>query len=355
MKSLLSILFILASSVSYSQTDSLAIKWGGYVDTYFMYDFNNLPRNQASHPFTTPSRHNEFNINLAHIEVRASSQNVHGALALHSGTAVRTNYAAEIDNRELSQFIHEAWAGYQVANGLWIDAGIYPAPYGFESWMTKDNKTYSPSLVTNFSPFYQTGIRATWQVSDPLYVQIHIINGWQNIAETNNDKAVGISFGYVPTGILSVSYNNFIGNEQPVGTPSAIRFYNNLCTRLTLNKDLQFDMTTDYGIQKMKDINASWFGAALIGRYKISSIIAIAARTEYYKDENQVIYTTGTKDGFDGLGASANVDFQLSPALLWRTEGRIIISNSKVFNSADGPTDKSAFIVTSLAFTMTSP
>ncbi len=330
----------------------MVIKWGGYVDTYFMYDFNNLPDNKVSHPFTTPSRHNEFNVNLAHIEVRGSSQTIRGALALHTGTAVRTNYAAEADNHELSQLIHEAWAGYQIANGLWLDAGIYPAPYGFESWMTKDNKTYTPSLVTNFSPFYQTGIHATWQITDSLYVQIHIINGWQNIAETNSDKAVGISFGYIPTGIVSISYNNFIGNEQPEGMPAALRFYNNLCTRFTINKHLQFDLTTDYGMQKKNDLDASWMGFSLIARYQLTSVTSVAARGEYYKDEHQVIYYTGSKDGFDGIGVSANADFQISPALLFRTEGRLIKSKSKIFQSENGLTDKSAFIVSSLALTL---
>ncbi|HET9136825.1 MAG TPA: outer membrane beta-barrel protein, partial [Candidatus Kapabacteria bacterium] len=61
---------VLYTSVASAQsTDSITLKWSGFVDTYFMYDFNNLPGSAVSHPFTQPKRHNEFNINLAHIEV----------------------------------------------------------------------------------------------------------------------------------------------------------------------------------------------------------------------------------------------------------------------------------------------
>src|SRR4051794_34599461 len=80
--------------------DSLKVEWSGFIDTYFMYDFNNLPNNQASHPFTQPLRHNEFNVNLAHIEAKLNSKNVRAVLSLHTGTSVQATYAAETHNRE---------------------------------------------------------------------------------------------------------------------------------------------------------------------------------------------------------------------------------------------------------------
>jgi hypothetical protein len=152
--------------------------------------------------------------------------------------------------------------------------------------------------------------------------------------------------------VINFTYNNFIGNEQPSGTPGATRFYNNLCTRITVSKDLQFDLTTDYGTQKKDSVDASWMGAALIGKLQVSEKFAIAARGEYYKDEHQVILATGTADGFDGFGASLNTDIQLTPALLWRAEYRFLQCKSPVFPSKDGLSDKSSFIVTSLALSL---
>jgi len=343
------ILTVSASTSSGQTADSTSVKWSGFLDTYFMYDFNDLPNNAASHPFTQPLRHNEFNINLAQIEARINSEHIHGAISLQTGTSVKANYAAESNNRELSELIHEAWAGYQVAKNIWVDAGIYPSPYGFEGWISKDNKTYTRSLVADFSPYYQTGIRASWQVSEAVSVVLNIVNGWQNISETNTDKAIGITLGYTPSSTISFTYNNFIGNEMPAGTPAAVRFFNDLCTRLSVTNDLQFDLVTDYGRQRKDSTDASWLGLALIGRYELSNIVAIAARGEYYKDEHQVILVTGSVNGFDGFGLSGNVDIQASSILLWRTELRMLKNKTTIFKSNDGLSNTSSFIVSSLA------
>ncbi len=336
------------AGVLHSQTDSLTLHLGAFVDSYFMYDFNNLPANIASHPFISPLRHNEFNVNLAQIEVKISGQNIHGTLSLQSGTSVKANYSGEINNRELSQLIHEAWAGYQITYNLWIDAGIYPAPYGFEGWLSRDNKVYSPSLVANFSPYYQTGIRATWQLSESVNAGLNIINGWQNITENNNDKAVGLTLGWSPSSAASLTYNNFIGNEQPAGSPSAIRFYNNLCTRISATDDLQFDLTTDYGMQNKQ----AWYGAALIGKMQLTEKFAFALRGEYYKDEHQIIYLTGTANGFDGFGASVNADIKATKELLWRTEFRFLQCKDTIFQSHEGLKNTDNFIVTSLGLSL---
>lgn len=338
---------------SFAQTsDSIHVTMGGFVDTYFMYDFNSPGSNLKSHPFTQPSRHNEFNINLAHFEVRLASQEVRGALALHTGTSVRANYAAESDNRELSQLIHEAWVGYRIANNLWIDAGIYPAPYGLEGWLSRDNKTYTRSFVADYSPYYQTGIKASWQASDEFFAGLHVINGWQNIAETNSDKAIGVTLGYTPSDRVGITYNNFIGNELPDSLEAAVRFFNNLCLRFALSDDFGIDLTTDYGMQDKGGESATWLGAAIIGRYQLSDKLTVAVRGEYYKDEHQVIFVTGTNDGFDGYGASINFDFAMSPLLLWRTEARMLNAKHPLFPSEVELLKQTGFVVSSLALTL---
>lgn len=329
-------------------TTTHSITVGAFVDTYYMYDFNSPGRNQKSHPFTQPSRHNEFNVNLTHIAVRLNSPSIRGALALHTGTSVRANYAAEADNRELAQLIHEAWGGYQVADNLWIDAGIYPAPYGLESWLSRDNKTYTRSLVADYSPYYQTGAKASWQASEAIGLTLHVINGWQNIAETNTDKAFGLSLAYTPSNTVSISYNNFVGNEQPDSAKAATRFFNNLCLRFIASDDLGIDLTADYGMQN----KGSWGGIALIGRYQLSKTVAIALRGEYYKDAQQVILTTGTPEGFDGFGASANVDVTFTPQLLWRTELRVLNTKHPVFPSENILRHRTGFAVSSFALTL---
>ncbi len=314
-----------------------------------MYDFNQLPNNGASHPFSQPLRSDEFNINLAHLEVRLSAKDVRGVLSLHTGTSVKATYAAETNNRELSQIIHEAWAGYQVAEGFWIDAGIYPAPYTWETWLSKENKTYSHSMVTEFVPFYQTGIRGYWQPIETFNASLNLINGWQNISENNNGKAIGLSLAFNPLPYVSFAYNNFIGNEQPSGMPVEMLYFNDICLRLGNDGKFQVDMTYDFGTQKVDSVNRVWMGAALVAKIPFGEKFAFGLRGEYYKDEFQVIYKTGTDKGFDGFGASINFDFQLSKNLVWRTEGRMLQATTPLFASKRGNSKRSGFTVSSFA------
>ena len=84
-----------------------------------------------------------------------------------------------------SRFLQEAFAGYRVSPSLWVDAGIMLAPFGAENWISRDNWTYTRSWMGEFSPYYQAGIRASYEITDHLLVQLHVLNGWQLIGDNN--------------------------------------------------------------------------------------------------------------------------------------------------------------------------
>lgn len=66
---------------------------GAFVDAYYAWDTGRPPSFDRSFaggaPFTTqPTRHNEFNINLAFIEAAVRGARLRGRLALQTGTSV---------------------------------------------------------------------------------------------------------------------------------------------------------------------------------------------------------------------------------------------------------------------------
>ena len=194
----LGVLAALASRVAAAQSappdTALKVAFGGFVDTYYAYDLGRprtLDRSFADGTtFTTqPARHNEFNINLAYVEALLAGSRVHGRLALQAGTSVQSNYGAEptlgtVSGPSLSRFIQEAYAGYRVMPSLWVDGGVFYSHMGLESWASKDNLTYTRSLVAEYSPYYSSGVRAVWQATPNLTARLDVVNGWQNISET---------------------------------------------------------------------------------------------------------------------------------------------------------------------------
>jgi hypothetical protein len=354
-------LLIVPATLSAQEADTTTkVVFGGYVDAYYGYDFNRpLTLDRA---FTTQAaRHNEFNINLGYLDVTMTSPRLHGRFAAQFGTSVQANYAAEprlglLSGPDVSRFIQEAYAGYLVFPKVWIDGGVFFSPFGSESWISRDNWTYTRSLIAENSPYYEAGVKATWQATPTLAAQLHIINGWQNISETNSDKALGLRLDYAPSTAVSLAYDAFVGNELPDTLPSKTRWWQEGFLTWTLSSKWMFRATFDYGMQDRLFLpgHANWHGYAVVARYVASPQVAMAARAEGYTDPDQVIVVTGLPYGMRANGWSFNVDVGQSSRVLWRTEGRLIDTRDPLFPdraSARGLVGRDPLLVTSVALT----
>lgn len=349
---------VAADSLRAPADTSVRVAFGAFVDTYVAFDAGR-PRSLDRAFTTQAARHAEFNVNLAHVEAILSAPRVRGRLAVQAGTSVQANYAAEprvgqTSGGELSRLLQEAYVGYEVRKGLWIDAGIFFSNAGLEGWLSRDNATYTRSLVADYSPYYSSGVRATWQATPSLTVRADLVNGWQNASESNEDKAVGARLDYAIGQTATVSWYGLAGNE-----PGArLRLFNGVGINLRLPHDLQLLAQADVGRQEAADSAGragaprSWAGAMATLRWAMSPRTAWVARTEWYADEQQVIVSTGTANPLRATGASFGVDRRLSPLLAWRSEVRTLVNRDAVFadrRSVSGLSRTNMMAVTSLA------
>ncbi len=344
---------ILAALLLLPQDTAVHVAWSGFVDTYFAYDLGTPAT--FDRPFTTQAaRHDEFIVNLAHVAVALSGDRVRGRLALQAGTSVQVNYAGEpsiggYSGAALSRHIQEATAGTRVGEGLWLDAGIYFSYIGWEGWISRDNPTYTRSLVADYTPYYLSGVKLTWQrTGSPVTAQVDVMNGWQNISENNHSKAVGGRIDWQVTPALAVGYAHFIGNELPDSEPAKPRVFNQLLARYAAGRWLlqgQVDAGTQGG--------DGWWGWVVIARRALSSRAAISGRIEGYRDPHQVIVVTGTPNGFEAIGGSAGCDVALPGGALWRSEARILHASAPLFpgNGAADAARSDVLFVSSLALT----
>ena len=323
---------------------SAHVAYEAYVDTYYAYDFNR-PRG-FDRPFTTQAaRHEEAAVNLAYVAATYRSRTVHGRLALQAGTAVHVNYAAEPDSiagfQNLLPLLQEAYAGIAVGPKLWIDGGIFFSHLGSEGWVTMDQPTYTRSLPADFSPFYETGVRAAWQASDRLSATAVVVNGWQAITETNHDKALGMRLDWTAAKPVTLTYSNFVGREPAAATgEQGLRVFYDFEARVTPSARALVVATADVGTQR----GDRWWGFSLVGRYAATPTVALNGRVERYDDPHGVI-----APGLRASGASAGVDVARGPAL-WRTEVRGLFgAHDAIFPGRDGPRKSDVAAVTSLA------
>jgi len=366
--------------------DSVKVTVGAFVDGYYAYDVGRPPARDRSFAggalFTTqPVRHNEFNVNLAFAEVRLEAPRYRGRLAVQFGTSVQANYVGEPRNGQVSgpavqQYLQEAVAGYRVADRLWVDAGIMFSNVGMESWVSRDNLTYSRALVSDYSPYYSSGVKLTYAPSARLTARLDLVNGWQTISENNAGKGAGLRLDYAATPDLTVSYYDLFSEEAG----SRLRTFNGVGLRATRGP-LTLLGQADVGTQRRAPGAAghsTWYGLFGAARVRVVRAVALNGRLERYDDPDQVILSTGTRTvtadppttassgpstrvvanpAFRGDGASLGVDvsptgFGGTPRLLWRTEVRGFRNRKPVFADRAGPPRRGGgFAATSLALT----
>jgi len=231
-----------------------ALTVSGFVDVYYAYDFGRPALRDRA--FTTQAvRHNEANLNLAAATLAPERGRVRGRLTIQAGTSVQSNYAGEpglgpTSGPHLSRHIQEAYAGIRLAKRVWLDAGISLGSLGWEGWISRDNPTYTRSLVAEFSPYYESGVRIVWEAGPRLLVQGHLMNGWQKISEDNDAKSASVRVDFVVATGVTVAAASFLGNEQPRDAPRSTRFFNQIMVKANPGPDVLLQGQVDVGRQR---------------------------------------------------------------------------------------------------------
>jgi hypothetical protein len=332
----------------------------GYVEAYYNYDFNRPVNNTVPGFLYNFNRAGEVNLNLGFIKANYTTDRVRGNLALAAGTYVNSNYAAEPG---VLKNVFEANVGVKISKNanLWVDAGIMPSHIGFESAIGKDNWALTRSLVAENTPYFESGVKLGFTTKDErLFVSAMYLNGWQRIqrVDGNTTPAFGTQVTYKPAAAVTLNYSTFVGSDKP-DSVRLMRYHHNFYCIFQLAEKLGVTAGFDYGTeQKAKgstDYN-NWFVPVLIARFSPSPKVNIAARGEYFQDKKGVIIVTGTDNGFNTFGISANVDYAIFPDVLWRLEARNLSSKDAIFlarneGGADAESKKdNFFLTTSISF-----
>src|SRR5262249_62338673 len=78
----------------------------------------------------------------------------------------------------------------KLGRGLLLEAGVFPCHVGYEGFQSKDNWNYTRSWLGELSPYYSAGLKAAYPLSDHWSTQLHVVNGWQVIADNNRGKTL---------------------------------------------------------------------------------------------------------------------------------------------------------------------
>ncbi len=355
MKNALMLCLWLSGAALVAQSDSTAspLTFSGYVEAYYTYDLNK-PADGARPGFVySHNRHNEVTLNLGFVKAAYYDGAVRGNLALMAGTYANANLAAEPG---VLKNIYEANAGIKISKNknVWVDAGIFASHIGFESAIGKDCWNLTRGILADNSPYYESGAKISYTTDDGRwFVSGLVLNGWQRIQRVTDNSlpAFGHQLTFKPNARTTLNSSSFVGSDTP-DSNRQMRYFHNLYAIVQATDRLGFTAGFDIGWQQRRARSSeynTWYTPILMARYAVTDKMSIAARAEYYRDENSVIISTRTRNGFQTFGYSVNFDYAIRPNAVWRIEGRGLSSKDAVFMTESGSSRQNAFITTALA------
>jgi hypothetical protein len=310
----------------------------GFVDAFYVYDFDR-PTGAFRQAFLyNHNRHNEFNVNLGLLHLALNHSKYRARLGLQAGTYANDNYAAEPD---LLKTIFEANVGMALnkKNSLWLDAGVLPSHIGFESALSVDNLTLTRSLSAENSPYFLTGTQLSFRASEQLYLAALVVNGWQRIQRLagNSLPSFGTQIAYTPSDKTLINWSTFIGTDDPDST-RRMRYFSNFYLQSKRFSKLTVIVGIDAGVQQVSkgsDKYHLWGSPTIIAQYAFNTRWKVALRLESYYDPDGVVVQLNMPNHIITSGTSINIDYSPTPFLQARLESRWLFGevDKAVFNN----------------------
>jgi hypothetical protein len=299
---------------------------GGYVDTYYGYNFNKVDPLLR----TFDVQHNTFSLSAAEVnftKAPTSESPVGFRTDLFFGKAadLTAAFEPEADGKEIYKHVQQAYLSLLTGKVQW-DAGKFVTPMGAEVIESQDNWNYTRSILFGYAiPFYHLGVRATLPVNDKVIVGAQLVNGWNNASELNGGKTVHLSLTLKPTSKVTWIGNYMVGKEA-----EGLDTRNLFDTTLTLaaTSKLSLMANVDYG----KEGPVSWWGIAGYAKYQATPAWAIVGRYEYVDDTDGGFMTVGTK----AQSFTVTSDHLIAGALRARLEYRLDKTDGDFFEKSNG-------------------
>jgi len=331
------------------------IKLGGGISTLYQYDLNNPDNNQVSLRGFDKD-HNSFTLDLFQLQVsRAPGEDGVGFMTKVNFGKTAERMAADWDGdgtignvaeEQNSIELQDAWVSYNPPGlpDLQIKAGKFVTPLGAEVIEPWANPNISRSLAFSFAiPFTHTGATASYAFGTQASVMLGIVNGWDNVVDSNDGKTALASVGITPVDQFSLAINGLYGCEQPNNGDSKRGIADVVATIKPVD-NLAIILNYDYGNETDLHVggNAEWNAFSGIVSYDLVDALPVpvgfALRGEFFDDRNGTRLPTPGNAGFgsyqNAWEVTSTFKVVLAEGLMFRTEYRYDAAKHSLFEKS---------------------
>ncbi len=272
----------------------------GYVEALYQWNFNN-PSNGITNYRGFDTRHNTFTLSNVVLDATGTLGPVSVRLALQVGSTPETYYLAEPDrgsasgagasNLDVWKFIQQAVVAWRtpLGRGLLLEGGLFLSPIGPEGMAVKDQWNWSRSNLFFGLPFYHTGFRASYPLSDRLTLSVAGYNGWNSVVDNNPAKSVSAALDYVVTDRVTLHALYFGGVERADGAPEAAgttpwRHVFDAYAAVYPRPWLGLMVHANAGVEPNAFGTSWWAAGALYARFRLRPWLYFAARGDFFHE-----------------------------------------------------------------------
>jgi hypothetical protein len=272
-------------------------RWSAYVETNYQWNFNK-PSNGITHLRGFDNRHNTFTLSNAAVGGSWDTHGAFGHVMLQVGHTPSTYYLAEpslggasgtnATSSELFKYIQEAYAGYRIpgVDGLMISAGVFLSPIGIEAMPVHANDHWSRSNLFFGLPFYHTGAKLTYLLSDVIVGSLAVYNGWNSVVDNNNAKSIAAELQIMPLDALSLALVYFSGIERSTGAPegNAWRHLFDVQAIVEAHPRLTLSAHLNGGFEPNNFGTSGWIASAFYARVMLLEELRFAMRFDVFRE-----------------------------------------------------------------------
>lgn len=301
------------SSFSQENTeDSGKFTFSGYVDSYYMANFNspvdrsNLGTSFSARAFDQKS--GQFSIGLVQTKMTYSTSKIDIVGDLTFGpNADLGNYGNVIGripgSTGTALAIKQAYVTWKATDKLSLTMGQFGTHIGYEVIDAPINYHYSLSNLFNNGPFYHVGLKAQYTFSDKVYLMAGVVNNVDNLDDNNRAKGIIGQLFVSPIAGWNV-YLNVIssaeGNADATGkTPDGTYNLFDLTSTYQISPKFMLGINAASGSQtgnyqtlasnpKFVKNSGTWGGVAFYTNYFVSDVFSIGARYENFNNQDAV-------------------------------------------------------------------
>ncbi|MCX7633637.1 MAG: porin, partial [Turneriella sp.] len=247
-----------------------------------------------------------------------------------------------------STAVKQAYVSAMLIKNLKLTAGQFGTHIGYEVVESYLNPNYMLGYLFGYGPFYHTGAKLDYAITDKISVMAGVVNGWDLQYDNNKNKTVIGQIMLKPISELTVILNYAGGNEtnpnlgiaEPAGDPKGMRHIGDLVVQYQVSKMIKVGLNVVYGEEKQSEAIPAqvWGGAA--GYLSLTPIdgFTLSYRLDYYDDRKQARgllgVSGGTSNGATVMGHTLTGTIALYGGhFLIRPEVKYDRSNLEVFGT----------------------